>query len=103
MTRIGEVEDAKSIDEIITSASTIGDPIPDFENLAFTMARKLQETSRHSRRQSSIREEIIYRQTDCLDDRTTSSKFVATMKPSWTFIKSPIEERQRSSRRRKVC
>ena len=30
--------------------------------------RTLQETSHHSRRQSSIGEEITYRQTDCLDD-----------------------------------
>ena len=35
---IGEVEDAKSIDGFITSASRTGIPIPDFENLDFKIA-----------------------------------------------------------------
>ena len=42
---IGEVEDGKSIDGLITSASITGKPIPDFENLDFKIAsghRKIQ-------------------------------------------------------------
>ena len=73
---VGEVEDAESIEELITSATTTGDPVLDFENLDINIAsglkndpyRKLQETSQHSRRQSSIREDITYSQGDCLDD-----------------------------------
>ena len=40
---IGEVEDAKCIDDLITSASTTGDPIPDFEILDFKIASGLRE------------------------------------------------------------
>ena len=73
---IGEVDDAKSVDDLIASASIAGRPLPDLENLDFQDCKrtqenpiwKLQKTSDHSRRQSSIREEITYRQTDCLDD-----------------------------------
>ena len=42
---IGEVEDEKSIDELISSASITGRSIPDFENLDFKIAgglRKIQ-------------------------------------------------------------
>ena len=39
---IGEVEDAGSIDDLITSASEIGRPIPDFENLDFKSASALR-------------------------------------------------------------
>ena len=73
---IGEVEDAKSIDELITSASITGRPTLDFENLDFKIAtglmknfnRRLRETSHRSRRRSSIRDKISYRQRDCFDD-----------------------------------
>ena len=44
---IGEVVDAKSFDELITSESSTGDQIPDFENLHFKIAsrpRKLGKT-----------------------------------------------------------
>ena len=39
----GGVEDVKSIDDLITSASTTGDPIPDFENLGFKIASGLRK------------------------------------------------------------
>ena len=39
----GEVEDAKSIDDHITSASVSGKPIPDFENLDFKIATGLRK------------------------------------------------------------
>ena len=39
---IGEVEDDKSIDDLITSASIIGDLILDFENLDFKIASGLR-------------------------------------------------------------
>ena len=89
---IGEVEDAKSLDDLITSASVAGRPIPDFENLQFEDCMwtqedpntKLQETSYHSRRKGTIGEEIPNRQTDCVDDLRRLHKSVATMKPSWT-------------------
>ena len=42
MPLIGEVEDAESIDEFITLASSIGDPILDFENLDFKIASGLR-------------------------------------------------------------
>ena len=66
---IGEVEDAESIDDIITSALLSWDPIPDFENLNFKITselRKIQtwnfkKTSHHRWRQSSVREAITYR------------------------------------------
>ena len=44
-----------------------------------TLNRKLQETSHHSRRQSSIGEEITYRQIGLLGWTTTSSKLKVTM------------------------
>ena len=76
MLRIGEVEETKSIDELITSASVTGDPILDFENVDVIICkraqenpnRKLQETSHHSRRQSSIGEKITCKQAGCLGD-----------------------------------
>ena len=40
---IGEVEDAKSIDDLITSASIPGKPIPDFETVDFMIAKRIQE------------------------------------------------------------
>ena len=76
MLRHGEVEDADSIDELITLASFTGRPTPDFENLDFKIAtrlrkifnRRLRETSHRSRRRSSIRDKISYRQRDCFDN-----------------------------------
>ena len=41
---IGEVEDAESIDELSTSASIIGSPMPDFENLHFKIAGGLRKS-----------------------------------------------------------
>ena len=41
---IGEVEDAWSIDDFITSASMTGRPIPDFENLDFKIASGLSKS-----------------------------------------------------------
>ena len=69
MTSIGEVDDARSIDELSTSASTTGDPFTDFENHNFGLRKilkKLQETSHHSQRKSAIRAEITHKQADCL-------------------------------------
>ena len=43
MLRHGEVQDAKSIDELITSASTTGRRTPDFENLDFKIATGLRK------------------------------------------------------------
>ena len=43
MSWTGEVEDAKRIDQLITSASTTGDPIPDFENLHFKIVSELMK------------------------------------------------------------
>ena len=86
---IGEVEDAKSIDnlDLITSPSVPGKPMLDFKICKRTQDdpnRKLKETSHHSSRQSSSREEVTHRQTDCLDYPRLLSKAVTTMKPSWT-------------------
>ena len=58
MLRIGEVEDATSIADLISSASTTGKSILDFENLDFKIASGLckiltgnfKKTSHHSRR-----------------------------------------------------
>ena len=41
--RIGDVEDAQSIDDFITPASTTGRPIPDFENLDFKIASGIRK------------------------------------------------------------
>ena len=43
MLRIGEVEDAESMDGLIASASWSGRPIPDFENLDFKIASGLRK------------------------------------------------------------
>ena len=43
MLRIGEVEDAKSIDDLITSASFTGESILDFANLDFKIASGLRK------------------------------------------------------------
>ena len=40
---IGEVEDAQSIDDLITSASISGEPILDFENLDFKSTRGVRK------------------------------------------------------------
>ena len=39
MRRIGEIEDAEGIDELISSASITGRPIPDCENLDFKIVQ----------------------------------------------------------------
>ena len=64
--------------------------------------RKLQETSHHSSRQSSIREEFACRQKDCLDDLRLLQ--ICWRQWSWPqrLIESSIKERQRSSLRHKV-
>ena len=72
---IGEVEGAKSIDDLITSASIPGEPIPDFEDLDFKIAsglkknpnRELQTSKSSQQKKSSIREASTHGQTDCLD------------------------------------
>ena len=43
MPRIGEVEDVSGIDDLVTSASTTGRPIPDFEDLEFKIASGLRK------------------------------------------------------------
>ena len=62
MQEIGEVRDAKSIDDLITFASITGKPMLDFENLDYfkICMRTLEnpdrehiETIHHSRRKSS--------------------------------------------------
>ena len=108
----GLVEDAKSIDDLITLASIIGDPIPDFKNLDFQVAnwtqkdpdRKLQETSHRSRRHSSICEEITYRHPDCLDDlrRVQTWWRPCSHLGLQRVIERPIKERKRSSLRHTV-
>ena len=40
---VGEVEDAESIEELITSATTTGDPVLDFENLDINIASGLKK------------------------------------------------------------
>ena len=40
---IGEVEDAESINELITSATVTGDPIPDIENVDVKTASGLRK------------------------------------------------------------
>ena len=40
---IGEIEDAFSMDELITPASTIGDPVLDFENLNYKIGKRTRE------------------------------------------------------------
>ena len=73
---MGEVEDAKSIDDLVISASKAEKPMPDFENLDFLDCkrtqdnpnRELQKASHLFRRKSSIREAITYGPTNCLYD-----------------------------------
>ena len=109
---IGEVEDAKSLDDLITSASVAGRPIPDFENLHFEDCMwtqedpntKLQETSYHSRRKGTIGEDITNRQTDCVHDL----RLLQNQLRQWShhglqrIISSPIVERQRPGLRHEV-
>ena len=89
-----KIEDAKSNDDSHYFCTSItGKPTTVFEKFWLkdckrtqeTLNRKLEETSHHSRMQSSIREAISHRQTDCLDDLRLLQKIVATMKPSWDF------------------
>ena len=55
---IGEVEDAESVDDLITSASTRGTQNPDLENLdskiAGGLGRSLQGTSRNNQRRDQL-------------------------------------------------
>ena len=82
-----EVEGAKSIDDLKASASFTRGPTPDFENLDFQIGSGLRKiltgnfnkTNHHSPRNTSIREEITYRQTDCLDDLRRLQNSWATM------------------------
>ena len=68
-----------------TSAAFTGDPIQDFENLDFKIAKrtqedpnwKLRETSHHNRRKSSIREEITYSETDGKDELRPQKKQIS--------------------------
>ena len=60
---MGEVEDAKSIDDLITAASISRKPITDCESLDCTRTQEnpdieRRKASHHSRRKSSIREAI---------------------------------------------
>ena len=75
MLLIGEVEDAKSIGDLITSATTTGEPISDFENLDFKIAGglrkfptenfKKQVTTAEGKAQS---EQSSLTERNCLDD-----------------------------------
>ena len=56
---IGEVEDAKSIDDLISSASKVGD-FQDCKRAQENPDEKLQETSHHCPREDSIREPMTY-------------------------------------------
>ena len=70
---IGEVEDAKSIDDIITSALINWDPIPDFENLDFRIASELRKIQTGNFKKQVTKGEgkaqsEKWSLTDCLDD-----------------------------------
>ena len=69
---IGEVEDAKRTDDLITPASIAGRSIPDFENLEIKIASGLRKIQTgHFKKQvttaRTIREEISCGQRDYLD------------------------------------
>ena len=113
MPRIGEAEDPQSIGDLINSASFTAKTNTGLRESWLQECKwtqedpnwELQETSHHSRRQSSIREEITYRQTDFLDD-------LRLLRDSWRqwshlglqkFIDSPIQERQRSGFSTQSC
>ena len=88
---IGEVDDAKSIDELVPSASITGRLIPDFENLDFKIASRLMKILEGTSKDKSPqpKEKLNQRRDHLRADRllgwsTTSSKSVATMKPSST-------------------
>ena len=72
----------KSINDILTSASVTGDPIPDFENLDFKICKRTQEdlnreASRNKSPQSKAKLKSLKR------SHRLPSTLVATMKPSW--------------------
>ena len=77
-------------DDLITSASRTGIPIPDFENLDFKIASGLMgiQTGNFNKHKSPQPKEKFSQRRDHLQaDRllgisTTSSKLVATMEPS---------------------
>ena len=79
---ICEVEDAKSIDDLITSASKAGD-FQDCKRAQENPDEKLKETSHHCPREGSIREQITYSEHIAWMVYDFF-KSVATMKPSWT-------------------
>ena len=75
---IGEVEDAKSVDHFITSASTTGEPFQDFENLDVKIASGLSERKAQSEKRSLAGRQITW----IIDD---FFKKVATLKPISDF------------------
>ena len=92
MPRIGEVEDAISIDDLFTSASITGRPIPDFKNLDFNSASALRKIlTRNFKKQFTTAESKVPSEKRSLTGRRIAwmiydflKKLVATMKPSWT-------------------
>ena len=112
MLRIGEVEDAESMDGLIASASWSGRPIPDFENLDFKIASglrkiltgnfKKQVTTAEGKAQSEKRsltgKQIAWLIFDSLLNQWRQWIHLG----HWRFIESSFEERQRSGLRHKV-
>ena len=74
---MGESEDAKSFDALVTSATLKRKPIPAFEDLDSTIVLGLtriltntaKKASHQSRWKSTVGEDITQRTSDCLDDR----------------------------------
>ena len=74
----------KELTTALLQASSLADPILDFENLDFKIAsgvnkiltRNVKKQVTTAKGKSSIREEIAYRQTDCLNDLRVLQKQV---------------------------
>ena len=103
---IGEVEDGKSIGELITSAFITGRPILDTENLDFKIASGLRKIrTGNFKKQVTTAEGTAQSETRSLAGRQVAwmiYDFSKIFGDKEGFIKSSVEERQRSSLRQKV-
>ena len=96
MLSIGEVEETTRIDDLITSTSITRTPILDFENLDFKIASGLRKNPHKNLQKRSAQQKANLNQ----QERSLSGRQIAWM--THGFIKSSIQERQRSSLRHKV-
>ena len=80
----GEVKEAESVDEFITSASATRDSVQDFENLDFKKASGVRKLVTGRGKAQSGKSLISGKRIVWMSCDATSRKLLVTMKSSWT-------------------